>query len=71
MCIRDSPKIIVIYLRCSKRRALRFLTAQKGPYWNRQERLLYSKHVGARLFTPLTNNDQTILIGNRQLAMAA
>ena len=42
-----------------------------GPYWNRQERLLYSKHVGARLFTLLSNNNQTILIGNRQLAMAA
>jgi len=42
-----------------------------GADWNRQERLLSGKHVGARLVTPLTNNDQTNLTGERSFAMAA
>jgi len=42
-----------------------------GADWNRQERILSSKHAGARLVTPLTNNDQTNLTGERSFAMAA
>ncbi len=42
-----------------------------GVYWYRQECQLESKHVGARLFTPLSNDNQTILDGNTQYAMAA
>lgn len=42
-----------------------------GMYWYRQDCQLESKHVGARLFTPSTNDNQHFLHGNRQLAMAA
>jgi len=42
-----------------------------GMFWYRQERISISKHVGATLFTPLTNNKETTINGNQRFAMAA
>lgn len=41
-----------------------------GDDWYRQERISVCKHVGARLFTPLSNDDQNTN-GDNNFALAA